>query len=178
MILLGLNAGFEASDLCVVTQNAIDGAWLTFARVKPGIDRRIPLWSETIDAIKCRARPKDPADSDLVFVTQYGRRRVRMGPATSTRSAIPSTSCCAPDLQRPGVGFYAHRHTFETIGGGAGDQVAVDAVMGHVNDDVASAYREHVSDDPCCWSRITFATGCGRGNVNPASCGGQDDLVD
>jgi integrase len=42
--------------------------------------------------------------------------------------------------------FYALRHTFETIGGEAKDQVAVDAIMGHARDDMASAYRETISD--------------------------------
>jgi integrase len=44
-------------------------------------------------------------------------------------------------------GFYALRHTLETIGGDARDQVAVDAIMGHVRDDMASVYRERISDE-------------------------------
>ena len=39
------------------------------------------------------------------------------------------------------------RHTFETIGGDAKDQVAVDHIMGHARDDMASAYRERISDE-------------------------------
>ena len=35
-------------------------------------------------------------------------------------------------LKRPGVSLYAIRHSFETIGGDTGDQIAVDAIMGHV----------------------------------------------
>jgi integrase len=46
-----------------------------------------------------------------------------------------------------GRNFYALRHTFETIGGEAKDQVAVDAIMGHARDDMASLYRERISDD-------------------------------
>ena len=42
--------------------------------------------------------------------------------------------------------FYALRHVFETIAGEAKDQVAVDHVMGHTRDDMASAYRERISD--------------------------------
>jgi integrase len=44
-------------------------------------------------------------------------------------------------------GFYALRHTLETIGGETRDQVAVDAIMGHVRDDMASVYRERISDE-------------------------------
>ena len=50
-------------------------------------------------------------------------------------------------LDRPGLNFYALRHTFETIGGEARDQVAVEHVMGHARDDMASAYRERISDE-------------------------------
>ena len=49
-------------------------------------------------------------------------------------------------LHRPGLGFYALRHTFETIGGDSRDQVAVDAIMGHARDDMASVYRERIDD--------------------------------
>ena len=43
--------------------------------------------------------------------------------------------------------FGALRHTFETIGGEAKDQVAVDHIMGHARDDMASVYRERISDE-------------------------------
>ncbi len=42
--------------------------------------------------------------------------------------------------------FYASQHTFETIGGEAKDQIAVDRVMGHARDDMVSFYRERLSD--------------------------------
>jgi integrase len=42
--------------------------------------------------------------------------------------------------------FYSLRHTFETNGGEAKDQVAVDHIMGHTRDDMAGAYRERISD--------------------------------
>jgi integrase len=50
-------------------------------------------------------------------------------------------------LYHRGRGFYALRHTFETIGGDSRDQVAVDHIMGHARDDMASHYRERISDD-------------------------------
>ena len=33
------------------------------------------------------------------------------------------------------------------MGGETGDQVAVDAIMGHARDDMASTYRERISDE-------------------------------
>ncbi len=50
-------------------------------------------------------------------------------------------------MHRPGLNFYALRHTFETVGGESRDQVAVDHVMGHAREDMASVYREKVSDE-------------------------------
>jgi len=43
--------------------------------------------------------------------------------------------------------FYALRHTFETVGGEAKDEVAVDHMMGHVRDEMASVYWERISHE-------------------------------
>ena len=50
-------------------------------------------------------------------------------------------------LKRSRLNFYALRHTFETIGGDAKDQATVDHIMGHARDDMASVYREQISDE-------------------------------
>ena len=46
--------------------------------------------------------------------------------------------------------FYTLRRTFETIGGTAGNQVAVDCIMGHIaaTDDMAAVYRQKTFDEP------------------------------
>ena len=49
-------------------------------------------------------------------------------------------------LHKAGRGFYSLRHVFETIGGRSKDQTAVDHIMGHVDDTMASAYREGIDD--------------------------------
>ena len=51
------------------------------------------------------------------------------------------------DLQKAGRGFYFLRHVFETVAGDSKDQVAVDAVMGHVTPGMGTIYRERISDD-------------------------------
>ena len=45
------------------------------------------------------------------------------------------------------MGFYALRHTFETIAGEARDQVAVNHVMGHADQSMAATCRERISDE-------------------------------
>lgn len=128
MVLLGLNCGFGNSDVAKLPAAAISGEWVNFPRPKTGIIRRIPLWPETIEAVEC------VAGTPLVFRCNpegVGETFVR----TAKRAGIL------------GRGFYALRHTTETIGGEAKDQVAVDAIMGHARYDMASVYRERVSDD-------------------------------
>jgi hypothetical protein len=46
-----------------------------------------------------------------------------------------------------GASFYSFRRMTETIGGGCKDQVAVDAVMGHVTPGMGTEYRLGVEDD-------------------------------
>ncbi len=155
MILLAANSGLGNSDLANLPKSAIKGGWLQFPRVKTGIDRRIPLWPETsqalTEAIAKRPRAKDPENAGLCFITAHGQKWVRTGPnGTSVHDLISnafSKLLTKLDLKRAGLGFYALRHTFETIAGGCGDQVAVDAIMGHVSNDMASLYRERIDDE-------------------------------
>lgn len=154
MILLAANGGLGNSDLANLPKSAVKGNWLQFPRIKTGIDRRIPLWPETKqalkDAIQKRPKPKDSADDGLCFMTKYGHRWVRLGPSgTSNLDKIADAfNKLLKDLElkRERLGFYALRHTFETIAGGCGDQVAVDGIMGHLADDMASHYRERIDD--------------------------------
>ncbi len=151
MILLGVNAGLGNSDVGRLPMNAIDleSGWLNYPRPKTGIMRRCPLWPETIvalrEAIDQRPRPKDRADEDLVFLTFRGNGW------TADLKARPLTNETAKLLDRLAIdgrrNFYALRHTFETVAGECRDQVAVDAVMGHDDGSMASAYREGISDE-------------------------------
>ena len=81
-----------------------------------------------------------------MFVTKYGQGW--NGTTTSSRplSAEFHKLLVKLGLHRNGLGFYALRHTFETIGGDSRDQVAVDYIMGHSRNDMASVYRERIDD--------------------------------
>jgi integrase len=151
MILLGVNCGFGNADCGTLPLSALDldGGFVSYHRPKTGISRRCPLWPETVAAIRdwltCRPAPKAAADAGLVFVTARG------GPwhkATEDNPVSKETRKLLDGLRINGRrGFYGLRHTFETTGGEAKDQVAVDAIMGHARDDMAAVYRERVSDE-------------------------------
>ena len=103
--------------------------------------------------------------SRLVFITPAGQRWVRVWTRGKPMGAHADleilarvsrvdrvTSTMAQllgklGLARRGHTFYALRHTFETIAGESRDQVAVDAIMGHSREDMASVYRERIGDD-------------------------------
>lgn len=150
MMLLGVNSGFGNGDVAALPRKAVKDGWVVFPRPKTAIKRRCPLWPETVKALEAaieqRPKPQDKADVGLVFITKYGRSWAR-------RKGCPVSQAFTKLLKkvgidRAGVGFYSLRHVFETIGGDNGDQVAVDALMGHVpgNNDMSAVYRQRVSD--------------------------------
>jgi integrase len=168
MFLLGINCGLGNHDIASLTFDNLDleNGWHTHPRPKTGMPRRCPLWPETIEAIehalKIRPRPKDPAHKDLVFLTRNGLPYTRL----SAASAVALAEGKAEDIQhediintntwailkrlkmkRDGLSFYALRHTFETIGGGAKDQIAVDYIMGHQSPGMGTNYRQMIEDD-------------------------------
>lgn len=171
MVLLGVNCGFGNTDIASLPQSVVDleSGWIEFPRPKTEINRRVPLWSETIDALKAaiatRPTPADPADVDLCFLTAHGNRWVRIqerrsadgdADADNQRAAtriVPIDALSqkfARLLKKLGIaegrGFYSLRHTFETQGGESKDQVAVNAIMGHVDSSMAGVYRERISN--------------------------------
>jgi integrase len=154
MILLGLNAGLGNTDLATLPLAALDldNGWVDFPRPKTGIERRAPLWSETIAALRtaiaARPTPRDRADAGLVFLMRTGRRWVR--DTEKSRMNGVSIAFCALlrrcGLYRAGLSFYALRHVFRTIADAARDPVAIDLIMGHTDSSMASHYRERVDD--------------------------------
>ncbi len=164
MVLLGVNCGFGNADIRGLPLSGLDldRNWVNYPRPKTGIERRCPLWPETVtalrEAIARRPTPKVPEADGLVFVTRRG------GPWGSYPKLAPKGEnqknvfhCPVSGefrkvlvklgLHRPRLGFYVLRHVCETIGGDSRDQVAMDAIMGHSRDDMASIYREWIDDD-------------------------------
>jgi integrase len=129
------------------------------------------------EALAKRPHPADRAHDELVFLTKFkrpwqccelseddgdeasaqngqagnnGAPKQYTGPKLKQDDAVSkkfTKILKALKLHRPGLGFYSLRHVFQTIGEEARDDVAVDAIMGHARDDMASVYRERIDDD-------------------------------
>jgi len=168
MIFLGINGGLGNSDLANLPKSALDldGGWIDYPRVKSGIDRRVPLWPETVAALRAvigkTIKAKDAADADMVFLTRTGQRWVRYdliekeneagklevtGRADDAVAKAFAKLVRELDIYRRGLSFYTLRHNCETIGGGCRDQVAVDQILGHCDNTMSAEYREHVEDE-------------------------------
>jgi integrase len=149
MILLGVNCGLGNHDVGTLPRSAVnlDTGWVTFPRGKTDIDRRAPLWPETVDAL-CdwlKVRP-EPADADIIFLTVKGGCWVNR-----TTSDNPLSKEFRKLLDRLGINghrnYYWLRHNFQTAADEGGDFVGVRVVMGHAfNGDISAVYRERVSD--------------------------------
>jgi integrase len=125
------------------------------------------MWPETVKAIKAaiaeRPRPKVP--SNLVFITKYGHpweaRKRRVDETDEEKRAVKELLGLRDNpiskemrklldsvgIHRKGVGFYALRHVFQTIGEKTRDKDAVRAIMGHVENSIAGNYREEPIED-------------------------------
>lgn len=155
MILLGVNCGFGNTDCAslMFTGMNLDGGWIDFPRPKTGINRRCPLWPETVAAIRAaveaRPKPADYPDCGRVFLSERGTACVvqtEKGHKKDLVSVRFTNLVKALGIHRKGVGFYSLRHVFETIAGDSKDQVAVDLIMGHSDPSMAGHYRERVGD--------------------------------
>jgi len=151
MIYLGINAGFGNSDCgsLPVSRLRLETGWLDFPRPKNGIERRCPLWPETVqalrEAIDARPEPVDKANADLVFLTRQGdswNKQTSDNPVSNETAKLLKRL----GIQRRGVSFYALRHTFRTVSDATRDFPAVRIIMGHSDPSIDAHYREEIDD--------------------------------
>lgn len=154
MIWLGLNCGFGCTDCSELQWKHLDLAKgrVVFPRGKTGVPRDLPLWSETIDALKAV-----PKKGKLVFYTARGNpfvRNVLKIDANGNERYCPINSIATKfarmikkaGLDVPkGTGFYTLRRTAATIAARSGDPFAVQRLLGHANLIMATRYVQDVS---------------------------------
>lgn len=160
MILLGLNGGFGNTDCANLPRAVVDieGGAIRYARIKTPIARTVPLWPETIHALR-QVMHLRPAD-DLVFRTRHGNLWVRTTfnakgkpiPKDSIAQAFADLLETLCDVQQrttyreiyKGVGFYALRHTFITYANEVRDSDARRHITGRrlhgVEDDYVESF--------------------------------------
>ena len=163
LVLLGANCGFGNTDVANLPQSAVDldEGWIEFPRPKTAIERRCPIWPETVEALRVaipqRPEPKDKDDADCCFLTKRGNRWAGMVETEGDKPRMVKRDNVTVRFGkllrklningRPGLGFYTLRHVFQTIGGEAKDPEAVAAIMGHVDTSMGAVYRERISDE-------------------------------
>jgi integrase len=149
MILLALNGGLGNSDIADLPLSALDlkTGWLDYPRAKTATHRRIPLWPETVAAIKMVLDARATSDSDKLFVSVRGQDF-----ADKSRTGWRVTGYFRQVLSKIGIedgrGFYGLRRSFQTQAEESGDLVAVQAIMGHIPSerDMSARYRQRISD--------------------------------
>jgi integrase len=153
MLLLAINCGFGVADSgrLPLTALDLDAGWVNFPRPKTGINRRCPLWPETVAAIRealsARPKPKDEACGRLAFLNVRGKPWHKADGRSPLCYKVQALLKRLGINGRKGLGIYTLRHNFETVAGEGKDQVAVDHIMGHADDSMAAAYREKISDE-------------------------------
>ncbi len=157
MVLLGVNAGLGNSDIAALPTTAIDleRAVLDFPRPKTEIARRVPLWPETVAALRTvlATRQPKPETESLVFVTSRGGPFVSVKVEGNKVTRVDQVTerfrrlATAAGIHRPLMGFYWLRHCTQTIGDEARDPLATAHIMGHADGTIGGHYREDISDE-------------------------------
>lgn len=144
-ILLGLNGGFVSRDCGTLPRRAVDlkAGFIDFARPKTGVSRRVPLWKETVEALKATMT----TEGELAFLTQQGTQFAKGGAGNDVIGLTFRRMLVEHKLHQPGLGFATLRHIFQTVAEGSKDFPAIRHIMGHVDDSISGHYRETVSDD-------------------------------
>lgn len=154
MIWFGLNCGFGCTDCSELQWKHLDllRGRVIFPRGKTGVQRDLPLWPETIEALEAVTKK-----GKLVFYTTRGNPFVRnvlkvddngnekYSPINSIATKF-SRMLKRAGLNVPkGTGFYTLRRTAATTAARSGDPFAVQRLLGHANLLMATRYVQDVS---------------------------------
>jgi len=155
MIWLGLNCAFGCTDCGKLKWKDLDlkNDRVRYPRNKTGTPRDLPLWPETIEALK-----KLPRSGPLVFYNSQGQPWITTLvkiKSNGERKYIP-VNRITPTFSRlmkkarihvpKGTGFYALRRTSATTAARSGDPFVVQRLLGHVDLTMATRYVQDVSE--------------------------------
>jgi len=155
MIWLGLNCGFGCTDCAELLWEHLDlkAKRVNFARTKTGVERYLPLWKETLDALK-----QMPHINKRVFNTKHNHKVVRVVEKIDDNGSVKIVKCDnvsrefvellrrAGIKKGKGVGFYTLRRTAATLAAKSGDPFAVQRLLGHADLKMATTYVQDVSE--------------------------------
>ncbi|GAB5404290.1 MAG: hypothetical protein Aurels2KO_25210 [Aureliella sp.] len=142
-ILLALNGGMGNSDIGQLEHRHLVDGWIDYPRPKTLVERRFPMWPETIAALE---ESKTACSTQYVFLTKYGQpwhRDKTDGPLSAEFRKL----CDTCDVHQPGRGFYSLRHQFRTVADSSRDKVAIDRIMGHLDPSMGGVYREWIEPE-------------------------------
>lgn len=162
-ILLGINGGFGNTDCSALPRTAIDldRGLIDFERPKTAVRRIVPLWPETVTAIRAlldgeRPKPANDEAKPLLFRSEQGYALVRQTIQRPDGREIKKVVyidrlgdwfdglLVELKLKRYGLGFYSLRHTFRTWADDCGDQHAIHRIMGHSIPGMSGVYIEEI----------------------------------
>lgn len=158
-ILLGINCAFIQRDVSDLTIGAVhlNEAVIDFPRAKTAIERRVPLWPETVKAMQDSLNnpwfPRSMNNGDRFFLSRQGNILVRdHGSATRSDTVHDNLRRLQRklDIKQSKRSFGALRHTFRTIADETCDFPAILRIMGHSDHSISDHYRERISDDRLC----------------------------
>ena len=127
-VLLALNGGYGPAELAQLRCESVDltKAVIRQPRGKTGVEHVVPLWPETVDAL----RAIWPEGRQYLFQTRDGRS-LAYATASSNHSPIGLQFRRLAATAGVKASFYSLRHTHRSVSGGAGDEAAADVLIGH-----------------------------------------------
>jgi integrase len=145
MILLGVNGAMINSDIGSLPLSSIDwkNKLIDFPRPKNGIARTIPLWPETVAALKAAIDERPESTTGLAFVTYFGNAWHRPGTDAVGQEFNKRMELLHINGRR-GLGFASLRHCFQTVADETLDFPSIKRVMGHTTKDISARYRERI----------------------------------
>lgn len=155
MIWLAINCAFGCTDCAELKWKDLDlrNGRVKLARSKTGIPRDLPLWPETVDALK-----EVKQEGALVFYTSKGNPWVRTIEGADKNGNVKYsndnsvTKSFSKLLKKAGItvpkrtGFYTLRRTAATLAATSGDPFAVQRLLGHADLKMATTYVQDVSE--------------------------------